>query len=102
MAQTRGYGLSAAEAARLLSGYDRSELTRREYCEQVGIPVTTLDYYRRRHAKANEESLRPVEIVNQASGGGFTVALSNGRRIEGGWNFDEHGLARLLRVAEQA
>ena len=101
MAQTRGYGLNAAEASRLLDGYERSNLTRREYCEQVGIPVTTLDYYRRRQTKAFERSLLPVEIISPTDGRGFTVALSDGRRIESGWNFDEQALGRLLRVPEQ-
>jgi hypothetical protein len=32
---------------------------------------------------------------------GFTLVLSNGRRIECSWRFGESELMRLIRVAEQ-
>ncbi len=101
MARTRT-GLSEAELTRLLDGYERSELTRREYCAEAGIPVTTFDYYRRRRAQRRTVPLLPVQIVESIESAGFTLVLSNGRRIESGWNFPQEKLARLLRVAEQA
>jgi hypothetical protein len=104
MARKRGEGLSAAEAARLLEGYERSQLTRRAYCEQVGISVSTLDYYRRRLAAGERAgkpgaSLVPVRVI--PPGRGFVLVLNNGRRIESGWDFASEELARLVRVAEQ-
>ncbi|MBI2679779.1 MAG: hypothetical protein HYX25_02085 [Candidatus Solibacter usitatus] len=102
MAQTRGRGWSAAEAARLLEGFDRSGLTRRDYCEQAGIPVTTLDYYRRRKAKQQEAALVPVKVLDSRRSQGFTLVLSNGRRIESSWDFAGEELTRLVRIAEQA
>lgn len=102
MAQARGYGLSAAEAAQLLRGFDQSGLTRRDYCERVGIPVTTLDYYRRRKAKQQEETLVAVKILDPGRSPGFTLVLSNGRRIESSWDFAGEELCRLVRIAEQA
>jgi len=33
---------------------------------------------------------------------GFVLMLGNGRRIASGWGFADAGLARLIRVAEQA
>jgi hypothetical protein len=102
MARTSGKGLSAAEATRILDGYERSSLTRRDYCKQVGIPVTTLDYYRRRHAKRQLSPLVAVKVIEPAGSHGFALVLSNGRRIESDWGFGSEELARLVRVAEQA
>ena len=34
------------QTKRLVAGYERSGLSRREYCQQTGLPITTLDYYR--------------------------------------------------------
>jgi hypothetical protein len=106
MARTRGNGLSAAEATRLLEGYERSKLTRSDYCAQVGIPVTTLDYYRRRLG-GNRKARRPaalaaVRVIQPERSHGFVLVLNSGRRIESGWGFASEELARLVRVAEQA
>jgi hypothetical protein len=99
---------SAKETAQLVAEYEQSGLTRREYCERHGIPLTTFDYYRRR-ARAEPRSsprLVPVRIATPeamvAAAGGFTLVLVNGRRIEGNWGFAEDALVRLLRVAERA
>jgi hypothetical protein len=102
MAEKRGQGLSAAKAARLLDGYSRSGQTRRDYCRHLGIPVSTLDYYRRRQSQQRGQELIPVTVVAPASGAGFTLVLNNGRRIESHWDFREGDLARLVQVAEQA
>lgn len=102
MARTRGEGLSTAEAARLLDGYERSGLTRRGYCERMGIPVSTLDYYRRRQTKRRSGSLFPVNVLRPVGSAGFTLVLSNGRRIESNWDFADEELERLVRVAEQS
>ena len=102
MAQTRCDGLSAADAARLVDGFERSNLTRREFCEEVGIPVTTLDYYRRRESERRQAELVPVRIVNEARTHDFTLVLANGRRIEGHWDFSDDRISRLVRLVEQA
>ena len=87
----------------LAQGYQTSGLSRREYCQQVGIPKTTLDYYLRR-GKTKEPRIVPVTIVanKQPSASGFQLLLSNGLRIECGWEFTEAGLKSLLRIAGQA
>lgn len=96
---------SAEEVKRLLEGFQRSGLTRREYCRREGIPVTTLDYYRQRKRTA----LAPVGLVRVAVAGSsiedsrtgqFTLVLANGRRIESNWGFDEPGLTRLIHIVE--
>jgi hypothetical protein len=108
MAQRRGNGLSAAQAAELLEGYERSNMTRREYCAQIGIPLTTFDYYRRRQASNKSARqkpparLAPVKIIEANHSRGFVLVLSNGRRIESDWSFQSSELARLVQVAEQA
>jgi len=101
---------SAEETARLVAEWNRSEMTRRAYCEHHGLPVTTFDYYRRRAREQQRRKpvrLVPVSIVSpkaktEPEAGRFTLVLVNGRRIEGGWGVAEADLARLLRVAERA
>jgi hypothetical protein len=107
MANTNRNRRSAEEAARLVADYERSGMTRREYCQRQGIPTTTLDYYRRRQSERRARALAhlaPVKLEGEGrpAPGGFALVLSNGRRIEGSWGFVEEDLARLLRVAERA
>jgi len=92
------------DSDRLVVDYERSGLTRREYCEREGIAITTLDYHqRRRRMKRAAANLVPVMVTAVPAGEvrdrGFALVLSNGRRIESGWNFDDEELARLIRIA---
>jgi len=93
---------SAEEVQRLLDEYRQSGEGRTEYCRRQGIPVTTLDYYRRREALKVRPRLARVKLTAQPAGpaASFAVVLRNGRRIESGWNFRDADLARLIRVAE--
>ena len=102
MAQKRGNGLGAAEAARLVDGFDRGNLTRREYSETAGIPVSTLDYYRRCRTELRQAELVPVRIAGETRSHDFTLVLANGRRIEGRWDFAGDQMSRLVRIVEQA
>ena len=102
MKKQKGQGLSSDEAHRLLEGYERSGLSQRAYCQQIGIPVSTFDYYRRRQAREKQATLLPVQVLNAAQRDGFTLILPNGRRIEGNWDFEDAGLVRLVQIAEQA
>src|SRR5271169_4598711 len=95
------------EIERLVKGYEESGLSRREYCEREGMPVTTFDYYRQRSTRKAAAKRRAAGLVKvkleaapvQASSV-FTLMLANGRRIESAWNFSEADLARLIRIAE--
>ena len=100
--QKRKRGRSAEEIAAMMTGYEQSGLTRREYCGQRGIPLSTLDYYRqRRKKKARNPGLVAVKIVaSEQPSSPLAVILRNGRRIEVGRGFAEAELARLLRVVE--
>lgn len=85
----------------MMTGYEKSGLTRREYCQQQGISLTTLDYYRhRRREKVRKPGLVAVKIVTEPPSLPMAVVLRNGRRIEVGGGFAETELARLLRVVE--
>ena len=86
----------------LVAEFEASGLTRREFSEEAGIAVGTLDYYRRRVRQGNHARILPVRIqAGEAAGepSGFQLSLPNGVRIESGWDFPEQNLARLLRVA---
>jgi hypothetical protein len=98
---------AGVESERLVGDYERSGLTRRDYCERQGIAITTLDYHqRRRRMKRAEANLVPVTVkappVGEVPDRGFALVLANGRRIESGWSFDEEKLARLIRIAGAA
>lgn len=102
MAKQIPIGRSEKEIVALLAGYERSRQTRREYCEEQGIPVTTFDYYRRSRAKRVSAALLPVHVEPATSQNELTLVCLNGRRIEVPSQFSEDGLLRLLRVAERA
>jgi hypothetical protein len=84
-----------------------SGLSRREFCQERKIPLTTFDYWRREHGvKAAKQERRArlvkVEVAPSETAGQFTLSLANGRRIESSWRFAEAELARLIRIAESA
>lgn len=91
------------EMRRIVEGYASSGMTRREYSEKHGIPVTTLDYWRQRQkrpAKKSKPRLVEVAVDSQPAANGFALVLANGRRIESSWQFTEADLERLIRAAE--
>ena len=84
------------ERQRIVAEFARSGMTRREYCAQHKLAVSTLDYWRR---QSKQPKLVEVSIEAPSSPG-FALVLVNGRRIESSWRFDETGLTRLIRAAE--
>jgi hypothetical protein len=79
---------SEAEIRALVAGYENGNQSRRDYCDAIGLAVTTLDHYRRRLRPAGSalveidlQSIPPVHRGNR----GVRVVLGNGRRIEIGW-----------------
>lgn len=80
-------------------------MSRRAYCAELGVPVTTFDYWRQRQLRERRErAVVPVELigVTTSTSRGFALVLGNGRRIEAEWGFAAEELAKLVRVAEQA
>jgi transposase-like protein len=90
-----------SEMRRVVEEFGASGLTRREFCGQRGIGVTTLDYWRRQFRSTPR--LVKVEVARpEAVAQSFTLRLTNGRSIEGSWRLDEEELARLIQIAERA
>jgi hypothetical protein len=83
---------------RIVDDFARSGLTRRAFCEQHNIPITTLDYWRR--AKRRSPRLIAIEVESLEPSTGFALVLANGRRIESSWQFQQSDLERLIRAAE--
>lgn len=79
----------------MVEAFETSEASRRAFCLQRGIAVSTLDYWRR--ALARRPRLAAVTIVPDVAR--FALVLANGRRIECS---TEDELARLIRIAERA
>ena len=93
---------SEAEIAGLIAGYERSGLTRREYCQREGVALGTLDYYRHKGSRRKSGRLIAVRLATPSMTAALTLVLGNGRRIEIGGGIDEGELAKLVRVAEPA
>ena len=90
---------SKEEIRRVVEGFAKSGMTRREYCAQHGVAVTTLDYWRRARSQRKPRLVR-VRVESPQPGIGFALMLANGRRIESSWSFDEADLKKLIRVLE--
>jgi transposase-like protein len=90
---------SKQEIRRIVEGYAQSGMTRREYCQKHNIPITTLDYWRRRIQKSKPK-LVAVAVEAAQPSAGFALVLANGRRIESSWRFGEADLLRLISAAE--
>jgi hypothetical protein len=90
---------SKREIRRIVEGFAKSGMTRREYCARHGVAMTTLDYWRRGYRKQTLK-LVTVAIEQAPLPTGFALVLANGRRIESSWSFVEADLEKLIRVAE--
>lgn len=93
---------SSEDVLRIVEEFERSGLKRRQFCDLNNLPVTTLDYWRWKKAKAAKPRLVQVAVQQRESSGGFSLALANGRRIESPWEFPGADLARLIRIVESA
>lgn len=96
MAETK----HSAAMRQMLAEYEKSGLTRRAFCQQRGISITTLDYWRRQLGA--KPRLVKVDVAPAVPASNFTLTLANGRRIESSWRFGEAELGRLIRIAESA
>jgi hypothetical protein len=89
------------EMKRVVEEFAASGLTRREFCKQRGIAITTFDYWRQQLRSkprlVKVEVTRPAPAATQS----FTLRLTNGRSIESSWRFDEESLTRLIQIAER-
>ncbi len=101
--------LSRAEAAKLLTEYEASGLSREVFCAQRGMGITTLGRYFRWRAEAKAATKSrwvSVEVLARQPAAGvgpkLTVALTNGRRIEVSGGFDVGLLEQVVRILERA
>src|SRR5208283_3593003 len=113
---------SRAEAEQLLDAFESSGLRRREFCQQHGVAVGTLDVWRKRRRQerstlagkrlgaskahvgkevAISGRLVAVEIAGRSSNGRLTVVLPRGQRVEVFEGFDAVTLERLLGVLDR-
>jgi hypothetical protein len=101
--------LSRAEAARVVSEYEASGLSREDFCKQRGMGITTLGRYFRWRAedKAPAKSRWvSVEVAAKQPASAvepkLSVALANGRRIEVSRGFEVGLLEQLISILERA
>ncbi len=104
---------TAAEAAQLVAEYEASPLSKRDFCRERGVAISTLEAYRsgrRLGLAARPKAARWMEVEVRAAqsgavekeGSGLTVVLAQGRRIEVNRGFDAATLAQLLSLLERA
>ncbi len=102
---------TAAEAAQLVAEYETSQLSKRDFCRQRGVAISTLEAYRSgRRLAAQPQAARWMEVEVRAApsgtveeeGSGLTVVLAQGRRIEVERGFDAATLEQLLGLLERA
>jgi hypothetical protein len=100
--------LSRAEAAKLLTEYESSGLSRQAFCTQRGMGITTLGRYfrwraedkapaRKRWVSVEVPAKEPAVTVEHK----LSVTLSNGRRIEVNKGFDGGLLEQLVHILER-
>ena len=90
---------SKEEIRRIVEGFAKSGMRRREYCVKHDVAMPTLDYWRRAHRK-QKPRLVEVAVEQEHSPAGFALVLANGRRIESTWSFSAADLEKLILVAE--
>jgi hypothetical protein len=94
-------------AEELVREFEASGMRRKQFCEQRGLSVGTLDLYRKRlrlaegGAEPKGDLLRVKISAEQARGeSGLQLVLSGGLRVEVAAGFDGETLKRLLAVIE--
>jgi hypothetical protein len=104
---------SRAEVEQLLAEYETSGLGRVEFCRRRGLSLSTLARYRKQQAQGDAGTgsrWLAVEVSGAVAGlesgasranSGLALALSGGRRIEIGRDFDARTLTQLLSVLER-
>lgn len=94
----------------IVEEYESSGQSRREFCRQHGLVLSTLDRYLRKQravSAANPDLVRsgllPVKIATPAGGGAekaLVVVLPRGCKVEVGIGFDAATLTRVVAVLE--
>jgi hypothetical protein len=91
----------SAEMKRVVEEYTASGLSRKQFCEQRGIALTTFDYWHR-ELRVKPRMVKVKVATATDPEGQFVLTLANGRRIASSWCFADGELARLIRVVESA
>lgn len=106
--RTLGMKWRSREAAEeLVSEFEASGLSRKQFCQQRGLSVGTLDLYRKRRRLAEsgvelKAGLVRVKVsAEPRSGSGLQLVLRGGLRLEVAAGFDGDTLKRLLGLIEQ-
>jgi len=98
-----------SEIAQIVAQFADSGLNRSEFCRRHGLGLGTLNRRLKRMRGSNTTAsdglvaveLAGSELANECSdGGGLSVVLSGGRRIEVSAGFDAPTLQRLVALLE--
>ncbi len=83
-----------------MTGYRSRGMSRKAYSQEMGIAVTTLDYYLRREngRDRKQAGVLAVELEPSVAQSPLTLILREGLRLEVPAGFDEATLRRLLSV----
>ena len=82
--------------AKRMRAFERSGLTRRAWCEQEGVPLSTLDYWRCR-LRHSSSALVPVVVSDVAAKVASMEISVAGVQLRVPTNIDADWLCRVLR-----
>ena len=105
-AKTMRVRRSRLEIAQLITTYRQSGQGQREFCQQRGIGLSSLqNYLRRERTRGRGGALLEVEVVPKGRSGAKHAPLelitANGYRIGIGSGFEAADLLRLVEVVER-
>jgi hypothetical protein len=94
------------EADELAREFEASGLTQREFCERNDVSLNVLARYLKRYRQATaprdgQPQWVAVEVAERNGGGGLSVVLGGGRRIEVRRGFDRVTLQQLVAALEK-
>jgi hypothetical protein len=101
---------TSAEIPQIVSEFESSELTQKEFCRRQDLALSTLGRYLSRgraSSEVNNRGLVAVELAVKKGGGkacggcGLSVSVGNGRQIVVEAGFDAASLQRLVQVLER-
>jgi len=97
--------LSPEAASELIQSWEHSGLTQKAFCQQRGISLPTLGYWRKRLRRIPDLSggtgFVPVHIVDQCSSKGWTFRLANGIEVSAPDDLDLEALAVFVLTLQR-
>ncbi len=82
----------------IISAWESSGMSQREYAHAHEIPPHRLSYWKRKLRPRRGDEASFVELIESPSGvgDGFTISVGGDVKVQVPWDFDSEGVARLF------